>query len=190
MPEFPDVAGPVAPPQNLVARPGDGQTQLAWESPPSDMSTPTGYVILRNGFRLAEKFTTDTSFTDLGVLSGQTYCYEVQTAYWSARSAPSAESCATPEAQAKEFRRGDVDGNGRITVTDPVLLLSYLFLQRVDLGCLEAGDSDNNGTVDISDVIANLSFQFLGGFPPALPGPIKCGPDPIPPDLGCNKSCF
>src|SRR6185369_9088994 len=99
------------------------------------------------------------------------------------RSIPSSAACVTPGGS-RGFRRGDLDGNGRVTVTDVVLLLSYLFLQGPAVGCVEAGDTDNSGTVDISDAIQNLNYQFLDGPAPAYPGPTSCGSDPTPPHLG------
>jgi regulation of enolase protein 1 (concanavalin A-like superfamily) len=87
------------------------------------------------------------------------------------------------------FRRGDVDANGSIQITDPVRILGYLFLGEGSPECLEAADTDNDGAVDISDVIANLSYQFTGGESPAPPGPTVCGEDPQAPFLGCDQAC-
>jgi len=89
------------------------------------------------------------------------------------------------------FRRGDVDGNGNIELTDPINNLTYQFLGLYSPECLDACDWDDNGLVDISDPIANLTHQFLGGPPSPLPGVDSCGPDPteddatVGGDLGC-----
>ncbi len=76
------------------------------------------------------------------------------------------------------FRRGDVDGNGALEVTDVINFLNYAFVGSEEApGCLDAADVDDNGTLDVTDAITNLNFQFIGGKPPAPPGPFECGPD-------------
>src|SRR6185503_2029760 len=49
------------------------------------------------------------------------------------------------------FRRGDVDANGSIEVTDVVTLLAFLFLGGGEPPCVEAGDTDDSGALDITD---------------------------------------
>jgi len=83
------------------------------------------------------------------------------------------------------FIRGDVDGNARLDLSDPVGLLGYLFLGREEPGCLDAGDSNDDGALDLSDALYTLFSLFLGGSPPAPPFP-GCGGDPTPDDLGCD----
>jgi hypothetical protein len=102
------------------------------------------------------------------------------------------------------FRRGDHDGSGIVDITDPLNLLSFLFLGLTPPICLDASDGDNSSAVDISDALNVLGFLFLGSFPlnATLPGPIDCGTDPtmaIDPDgpggfpeqpattLGCDQ---
>lgn len=72
------------------------------------------------------------------------------------------------------FRRGDVDGNGALEVTDPIQSLSFQFIGIVPR-CLIACDFDGNGKIEITDPILNLSHQFLGTEPPAPPGKENCG---------------
>jgi hypothetical protein len=81
------------------------------------------------------------------------------------------------------FKRGDADGSGELDLTDVVITLSYLFLGGTTLRCLDAADNDDNGVIEITDAVVSIDFQFLGGLPPALPGPIACGPDVKPDDL-------
>jgi hypothetical protein len=95
----------------------------------------------------------------------------------------------TDKPPSSTFRRGDVDANGSIEVTDVVVLLAFLFLGGGEPPCVEAGDTDDSGALDITDAITNLGYQFLGDPPPAAPGPFTCGADPVPPDLGCQKAC-
>jgi len=77
------------------------------------------------------------------------------------------------------FKRGDVDGNGTLELTDAVRFLNYAFVGIVQaLECMDAADVDDNGELDIADVIRLLNYQFTGSAPaPELPGPFQCGPD-------------
>jgi hypothetical protein len=89
-----------------------------------------------------------------------------------------------------EFHRGDPDGDGRISVTDAIGILLFLFLAGPSPGCLEAADSDDDGRLDTTDPVLILRWLFLGGSAPAPPGPPPgpCGPDPpgSPGRLGCG----
>lgn len=89
------------------------------------------------------------------------------------------------------FRRGDVDGDGELTIGDAIANLSYLFLGIFEPTCLDAHDFDDSGNVDIGDSISSLGFQFLGLPPSPAPGPRTCGPDPSPDRLGdcSNRAC-
>ena len=85
-----------------------------------------------------------------------------------------------------EFRRGDVDGNGRINITDAVASLLYQFQGSFDPLCLEALDFENDGDVTITDTIGSLTYQFLGGPPPAPPF-AECGKDQDLEPLDCER---
>lgn len=89
------------------------------------------------------------------------------------------------------FLRGDVDGNGRLEVTDPINTLSFQFLGTYTPPCLDACDFDDNGKVEITDAIGSLSHQFLGTAPPPPPGKEICGVDPTDdaPDEGGDLGC-
>lgn len=89
-----------------------------------------------------------------------------------------------------ELRRGDVDGNSIVNITDPIALLGYLYLGSREPGCPDAADADDNAGLEITDAIRILNFLFLGGPDPASPGPFRCGPDVLPDDLGpCEGVC-
>jgi hypothetical protein len=84
------------------------------------------------------------------------------------------------------FRRGDADGNGAQELTDPIAVLSFLFLGGPEPGCVEAADADDDGVLTIADAVRSLSYLFLG-FPRSLPAPFPaCGPDATPSALGCR----
>lgn len=84
------------------------------------------------------------------------------------------------------FRRGDADASGSLDITDPIVILGYLFLGDPEPPCVLAADGDDSGNVDISDAIGLLGHLFLGE--PAPPPPsAECGRDPTPDGLGCGS---
>jgi hypothetical protein len=85
------------------------------------------------------------------------------------------------------FRRGDVDGNGALEITDAINDLAYQFLGTFEAICLDAHDFDDNGAVEVTDSIGNLSLQFLGTGPAPAPGSETCGPDPTDDQLSCES---
>jgi hypothetical protein len=82
------------------------------------------------------------------------------------------------------FTRGDIDGDGGFTITDPTALLNFLFLGGTVPACRKGGDSDDNGRIELTDPVLSLNFLFLGGPAPAPPFD-ECGLDPTPDDLDC-----
>jgi hypothetical protein len=83
------------------------------------------------------------------------------------------------------FLRGDANGDVILDMSDPIALLTHLFLGGRAPGCLDAADADDSGILDLTDAVYSLTFQFLGGPLPASPYP-DCGPDPTPDALGCE----
>ena len=88
-----------------------------------------------------------------------------------------------------QFVRGDANRDGRIDLTDAVVILDFLFLGNTSmLDCQKSADADDNAVVNVSDGIYLLGFQFLGGPPPPPPFP-DCGLDTATPDgLSCAFS--
>jgi hypothetical protein len=76
---------------------------------------------------------------------------------------------ARPVVPAPRFWRGDVDGDLRLDITDPIGLLGFLFLGASEPPCADAADSDDSGEINISDAIRLLGFLFLGQEGPAAP---------------------
>lgn len=91
-------------------------------------------------------------------------------------------------ADAQEFRRGDVDGDGRVTIADAVRITWGLFSIGISVfPCLDAADVNADGSVDSGDDLILLSWLFIpGAQAPAAPGPFACGPDPFPDSLDCG----
>jgi hypothetical protein len=86
----------------------------------------------------------------------------------SAQAAASAEAlprCPDP------FIRGDTNGDTVIGITDPIMLLSYLYLDGPAPACLGRADANGDGSADLADAIFSLEFQLLAGPPPPSPFP-------------------
>jgi len=85
-----------------------------------------------------------------------------------------------------KFRRGDVDGNGRLVISDAISILLYLFQGSEAPTCLDSADANDDGLINITDAKYLLAYMFLGStLAPAEPFE-SCGVDPTPNDnLGC-----
>ncbi|MDY0325100.1 MAG: C25 family cysteine peptidase [Candidatus Cloacimonadaceae bacterium] len=82
------------PPRNLVATPGNGFVNLAWDAPLT--GTPTGYKIFRNSALLTT--VTGLSYTDNAVVNETPYTYYLIAAYGADESDPTDTVNATPTA--------------------------------------------------------------------------------------------
>src|SRR5258705_10772892 len=52
-------------------------------------------------------------------------------------------------AEGTGFRRGDVTGDGGISLADPMALLYHLFLGGASPRCLDAADADDSGRLNL-----------------------------------------
>src|SRR5690606_9133334 len=68
------------------------------------------------------------------------------------------------------FIRGDADLDGRIWLTDAVVILRYLF-EAGEAPCLEAMDQERNGHVSVADAIILCQHLFQAGPAPRAPYP-------------------
>ena len=87
----------------------------------------------------------------------------------------------------EKFRRGDVDGNGRVNLTDAVVLLDFLFRATEAPACLRGGDTNDDGHLNLVDAVR--AVRFVLGQGEALPPPLGCGVDPTPDALPCAAGC-
>jgi hypothetical protein len=62
--------------------------------------------------------------------------------------------------------RGDANGDGRVDLSDAVLILFSLFGGSGPLPCERIADSNGNGDVDLSDAVFLLGYLFAGGEAP------------------------
>ncbi len=90
---------------------------------------------------------------------------------------------------ATSFVRGDVNQDGRHSISDAISIAMYLF----DIGaakdliavCEDSADVNDDGTIDIPDAIYLLQYLFIGGDP--VPAPVAaCGVDTTDDALGCD----
>lgn len=85
------------------------------------------------------------------------------------------------------FLRGDANGDGTFSISDPISVLNHTF-GSLDLLCDSAGDYSDNGSLGLEDVVGLLVWLFGGGSAPPQPFP-SCGVDPTPDALTCDVGC-
>ncbi|MEM7164222.1 MAG: hypothetical protein AAF581_02090 [Planctomycetota bacterium] len=84
----------------------------------------------------------------------------------------------------REFRRGDADSNGELTLLD-LALINLFVIGTASLECMDAADADDNGFVEIDDGLYLADFLYAMGPQPPAPGTSTCGSDPTADGLGC-----
>lgn len=68
-----------------------------------------------------------------------------------------------------EFTRGDVNGDGKISITDVSALINYLLSGNGAAVNLEAADVNEDGKVTITDVTALINYLLSGSWPAPEP---------------------
>jgi hypothetical protein len=82
-----------------------------------------------------------------------------------------------------QFRRGDVDTNGQMDISDALSLLSYLF-STGEASCQKAADTNDDGLLNLTDAIRVVLYLFEGK---TVPAPfLLCGSDPTRDNLSCG----
>ncbi|MBI4606815.1 MAG: endonuclease/exonuclease/phosphatase family protein [Planctomycetes bacterium] len=82
------------------------------------------------------------------------------------------------------FARGDVERDGRLTVSDAIAVLRGLFAGAA-VPCRDAADADDDGHLGVMDAVRLLGYLFLQGPSIPPPGLAAPGPDPTEDGLGC-----
>lgn len=77
----------------------------------------------------------------------------------------------------RQFRRGYINSDGRIDISDAIYLFGYLFLGNSAPQCPPAANVNGDLRVDLSDGIWLLIWLFRGGMNPPEPF-LECGDDP------------
>jgi hypothetical protein len=86
---------------------------------------------------------------------------------------------------ASDFRRGDVNVDGRRNLVDAIRLLDYLFRHGAVPECRKAADANDDGRINVVDVIQLVS-AVVGRR--VLPEPFgECGRDPTVDELSCQQ---
>jgi hypothetical protein len=86
----------------------------------------------------------------------------------------------------RPFRRGDVNADGLLNITDAVFLASFLFRNGPLPACLKSGDANDDDSLNITDVVSLLSYLIRNGA--ALAEPLRsCGLDPTLDELSCDR---
>jgi hypothetical protein len=81
----------------------------------------------------------------------------------------------------RAFRRGDAKPDGKLDLTDAIVILGWLFQgAAAEPSCLDAADANDDGKNDLSDAIVILGYLFQGTAAIPAPGPTECGPDTTP----------
>lgn len=83
------------------------------------------------------------------------------------------------------FRRGDLNTDGTMDVSDAVFGLEFLFVTQT-VTCEDAADANDDGSLNIGDAVFILSALFNSGDLPPDPGPQSCGLDPTGDSLNCE----
>jgi hypothetical protein len=159
--------------------------ELGWENP-----THFDEILLRrDGQVIASLPGTATRFVDAGAAPGL-HEYDIRSRVGVSRSSRASVLCQLGPIDGASFRRGDVDLNGALQITDAIKVLGYLFLGSAEPVCQDAADADDNGSLQITDAIRILGYLFVGSAAPPFPGPDQCGPDPSDDALpACGSSC-
>jgi hypothetical protein len=89
--------------------------------------------------------------------------------------------------QPEPFRRGDVNADGRLDISDAIVAVQNIFFRRlVFVDCDNALDANDDGALTVADPTWLLAWLFATG--PALPSPFReCGIDDDR-ELGCAES--
>ncbi len=126
--------------------------------------------------------TTQTSFTLPNRLGrGAVFCWRIAARNECGKVFSPRFSFVTTAAMDPVFRRGDVNADTTVNLSDGVALLNFLFLQGDAPSCLKAADTDDGGSVNLTDAVFILNHLFLQG--PALSEPFEeCAVDPTPDD--------
>ncbi|MFL2857531.1 MAG: hypothetical protein ACJ0DK_03905 [Planctomycetota bacterium] len=81
------------------------------------------------------------------------------------------------------FRRGDVNGDGSLNISDAVSALIYLF-DGGQVDCESAVDGNDDGSINLADAVSILAYLFSGSG--TLPAPFPdCGTDSTADALDC-----
>jgi len=90
----------------------------------------------------------------------------------------------TSQEPAGNFVRGETNDDGRVNLSDAVMILGVLFSAAPAPGCRDRLDGNDDGRLNLADAVYLLGYLFSGGPspPPPFPGP---GEDPTEDEIPC-----
>ena len=86
-----------------------------------------------------------------------------------------------------DMRRGAVNDDAIVDVSDALLILFYLIGDVPAPNCLKAADANDDGRIDATDTVYLLNYLFLRGLAPPAPF-AECGLDPTADALTCESA--
>lgn len=93
-------------------------------------------------------------------------------------------SAPLPPPPSDSFIRGDANQDLSVDISDPIMVLDYLFGSTSVLPCEDAADGNDDGDLNIADAVGILQHLFNSGGPLPAPFPDE-GQDPTSDSLGC-----
>jgi hypothetical protein len=139
--------------------------------------------IERDGEPLADVAGDLTGFID-GAPGAGLHRYRIAAIQGGRESFPVAVT-ALPRGVPGTFVRGDANSDGWVDLSDPIWIVSHLFLGGPPPECLDAADADDSSRVSFDDILVLLIYLFRGVGPLPSPGPVPWF-DPTPDDLPCR----
>ena len=82
------------------------------------------------------------------------------------------------------FKRGDVNQDTKLDLSDAIFIVQRLFVIDEEFACPDSADVTDDGLVDVTDVIKIAGYLFMGLAEPPPPFS-ECGLDPTDDDFGC-----
>lgn len=123
-------------------------------------------VLWTNNGSFPHTSTSDSGVWNSGTLTtGQSFSFQ----FTSAGSYPyhcSIHPSMTANIIALSTTCGDANGDGQISVSDVVYLISYLFKGGPAPSIPQNADANGDGQLSVSDVVYLISYLFKGGSPP------------------------
>ncbi len=183
-PALPETPMNVSPPAGAVDLPQ--HPQLLW-TPAAGASAYQVFLWTHGGPRPAEPVVTGITVTGHRVLEvldhGTTYDWKVEALNRSGKTEGAASTFTIKPAL---FRRGDANSDGGTDISDPIFMISSLFLGGDPPKCEKSTDANDDGAMDVSDAVYLINSIFLGG--PLPPEPLLiCGLDAKADDLTCRS---
>ena len=127
---------------------------------PFVLSAPA--ITEEDGYMLIEGITPDKFYTVTGLLPGTSYLYRVKSIYVNGNESLWS-GFKEVALMAGEGMKGDVDGNGKVSIDDVTVLIDYLLSGSGDINMTNA-DIDGNGNISIDDVTSLIDYLLSGNW--------------------------